>query len=363
MLTGVYDWFWDERKWLPEGYKWEDFESTESVTKPHPRDLYITPLLAMALLIFRFLFEKFIAFKLCTSLGIKNSCSKETHLSSAVKCEAVFTTNPNPDQAKIRELTKATGWSVQTVSRWFRRRRRLHNKTPLLRKATESCWRCFIYLSLFLYGGYVLIRTDWLWDTKQFLIGYIRQHNLTNEIKWYYFIELALYLQLCVTQLSDTKRKDFWQQYVHHIVTILLISGSYSSGHFRFGAVIMFIHDASDFWLEGAKVCNYAKIERLSEILFIFFALTFYATRWVYFPFWVLQTFMKENARICGSQTSYLSFPYLMLYLCFILCALHFYWGILVARMIYKFTLAGKIEKDVRSDNEDEDDSDINDTD
>jgi len=346
MFSGFHDWFWDERKWLPVGYSWDDLKSTDTITKPHPHDLYITPLLAFGIFIFRYVFENIVALRICNALGIRN-------VSNDV-CEKVFKKSRSPDQATIGELSKTTGRSSKAVTKWFRRRRKMKDKTPLLQKATESCWRCFVYLVLFLYGLVILLRTDWLWNTKQFLVGYIREHNLSTEIKWYYLIELSLYLQMLVTQLRDTKRKDFWQQYIHHLVTILLISGSYSSGHFRFGTGILFIHDASDFWLEAAKVCNYAKFERSSEVFFVLFALTFYATRWVYFPFWILQTFMRENGTICGSQTSYFSFPYLMLYLCFILCALHFYWGLLVGKMVYGFTVAGKIEKDVRSDDEGE---------
>ena len=315
MFSGLYDWFWDESKWLPVGYSWNDFKSTDTVTKPHPRDLYITPLLAFSIFIFRYVFENFVALRICKALGIQNYSNEI--------CETAFKKSRNPDNAAIAELSKITGWSTKAVTKWFRHRRKMKHKTPLMQKATESAWRCFVYLVFFVYGLTILLRTNWLWDTKQFMVGYIRQHNLTTEMKWYYFIELSLYLQMLITQLRDTKRKDFWQQYIHHIVTILLISGSYTSGHFRFGCVIMFIHDASDFWLEAAKVFNYAKMERLSEVFFVLFALTFYATRWVYFPFWILLTFMRENSEICGSQTSYFSFPYLMLYLCFILCALH----------------------------------------
>jgi hypothetical protein len=34
---------------------------------------------------------------------------------------------------------------------------------------------------------------------------------------------------------------------------------------------------------------------------------------------------------------------------------LHYYWGYLIARMIYKFAAAGKVAKDDRSDDEDSD--------
>ena len=42
--------------------------------------------------------------------------------------------------------------------------------------------------------------------------------------------------------------------FVHHLVTILLTLGSHSIDHFRVGSVIMLVHDASDVWLEAAKV-------------------------------------------------------------------------------------------------------------
>ena len=62
--------------------------------------------------------------------------------------------------------------------------------------------------------------------------------SLDNDIQNYYMIELALYLSLMCTLFignylfnsemtknpSDTKRKDFTEQVIHHIATISLIS-------------------------------------------------------------------------------------------------------------------------------------------
>ena len=72
--------------------------------------------------------------------------------------------------------------------------------------------------------------------------------------------------------------------------------------------------------------------------------------RWGFFPFWVLKTFITDNAKICGPLQSYFTFPYIFLYFCFILMILHIYWGYLIGRMIYKFAVVGKVEKDERSD-------------
>jgi len=98
--------------------------------------LYITPFLAVGIFLFRYIFENYAALRLCNALGIKN-VSNDIKLCSNVICETAFKSSTNPDQAMLRQLSKDTGWTFQAVSRWFRRRRRAKNKTPLLRKATE----------------------------------------------------------------------------------------------------------------------------------------------------------------------------------------------------------------------------------
>ncbi|XP_057306965.1 ceramide synthase 6-like [Hydractinia symbiolongicarpus] len=346
MLQAFSDWFWNYKFWLPQGFTWDDLKSSNGITRPQLSDLYIVPALTVALLVIRYFFERYIALRFCRCIGISEASNlpEPNNL-----CENTYLcVTRNPDQAKIKEISASTGWTQQRVSRWFRKRRSA-KKNTLLRKATETCWRFFIYLGFFVYGCYVLLRTDWFYDTRKWMEGYITSQSLTVEIKWYYFIELAFYLSLLIQHFYDTKRKDFWQQFVHHICTIILITGSYVIAHFRFGTVIMLLHDASDYWLESAKLANYAKTQRLCDVLFVIFAITFYLSRWVYFPVWVLRTFIMDNAKICGPLQSYFTFPYIFLYFCFILMILHLYWGYLIGRMVYKFTVAGKVEKDDRS--------------
>ena len=69
------------------------------------------------------------------------------------------------------------------------------------------------------------------------------KHTVTNDIYWYYTLELAFYFSLLVTQFFDVKRKDWLQMFVHHIVTILLLLFSYACNFTRVGAVVLFLHD------------------------------------------------------------------------------------------------------------------------
>jgi ceramide synthetase len=63
-------------------------------------------------------------------------------------------------------------------------------------------------------------------------------------------IELAFYWSLIFSQFIDVKRKDFWQMFLHHIVTIALLSFSYVVNFLRIGTLVLVIHDFGDFWLE-----------------------------------------------------------------------------------------------------------------
>jgi len=108
----------------------------------------------------------------CIYLGITNSSSK---YEPNQICEKVFkeiTTNPN--KAQVEGLTKQLEWSQQRVERWFRKRRKA-NQLPLLKKATESCWRCIFYFWLFCFGAYTILPTEWFYDTRKWMIGYIRE--------------------------------------------------------------------------------------------------------------------------------------------------------------------------------------------
>jgi hypothetical protein len=80
-------------------------------------------------------------------------------------------------------------------------------------------------------------------------------------IWWYYMISLAFYWSLTFSQFFDVKRKDFWQMFVHHIATILLLSFSWICNLHRAGSVVLVIHDAADCIVDVSIIImlNYKK--------------------------------------------------------------------------------------------------------
>jgi len=117
-------------------------------------------------------------------------------------------------------------------------------------------------------------------------------------------VELAFYWSLVFSQFIDVKRKDFWQMFVHHIATILLLSFSYIVNFVRIGSLVLVVHDCGDIWLEvlypfvfflfrfcvvcllqSAKMAKYARAQKLCDTLFGIFALVWFLTRLCYYPY------------------------------------------------------------------------------
>lgn len=124
-----------------------------------------------------------------------------------------------------------------------------------------------------------------MWDRSEFWRNYPR-HSVGNDIYWYYTIELGFYLSLFVTQFFDVKRKDFWEMFVHHIVSISLIFFTYTCNYIRVLTYVVFLHDCVDFWLELAKLGIYVKARKFSDLVFIIFTLVWFITRILVYPFW-----------------------------------------------------------------------------
>lgn len=200
-----------------------------------------------------------------------------------------------------------------------------------------------------------LKKVPWLWDTRHCWYSYPYQ-PLPSDLHYYYIVELAFYWSLIFSQFTDIKRKDFAIMFLHHTATIALLMFSYINNMVRVGTLVMCLHDASDFLLEAAKMANYAKCQRLCELLFVIFSLVFISTRLGLYPIWILNTTLFESWEIVGPYPSWWVFNLLLL----LLQLLHSFWSYLIVRTACRALARGKVLKDDQSDIEsssDEEDS------
>jgi len=245
-------------------------------------------------------------------------------------------------------LSRENKMDVDAVKKWFEDRRLL-NKPSKLSKFTETVWRFTFYLIIWVYGVVVLWNKPWLWETSQFWVNFPR-HKLTSDIYWYYLIELGFYYALLGSQFADTKRKDFWQMFVHHVVTITLLTFSYVCNFTRVGSVILLIHDSADFWIELVKYGLYTGNEVVTNIAFLFVVIVWLLTRLIIFPFRVIYSTYIEGPLIANDY----HFPayYIFNILLCMLQVMHVIWFYYICRMAYSGLVKGNIDKDDRSESD-----------
>ncbi|KAL3529363.1 hypothetical protein ACH5RR_008685 [Cinchona calisaya] len=242
-----------------------------------------------------------------------------------------------------------------------------HPKLKTLRrkkidKFKESAWKTVYGVSAEILAIYVTYNEPWFNNTRYFWIGPGDQvwpeQKMKFKLKLLYMYCGGFYFYAIFALLFwDTKRSDSVASMVHHIATILLISVSYIFRFGRVGSVVLALHEASDVFLETAKMSKYSGFNRLADILFPLFALSWLIFRLILFPFWVLRSTSYEVLYIMDNDTSILESKlyYFFNSLLFCLLALHLYWGRLMFKMVIAQIKAnGQVSDDVRSDSEGE---------
>ncbi|CAL8254288.1 unnamed protein product [Merluccius merluccius] len=294
-------------------------------------------------------FVRIIALPLSRHLGVKDRIWIQAP--SIPKLETFYKqNNRQPSQSEVVSLARQCGLSQRQIHTWFRHRRN-QDRPSNTKKFCEASWRFVFYLVAFTAGLASLIDTKWFWDYRECWNGYPKQ-PVADAHYWYYIMELGFYWSLLLCVSVDVKRKDFKEQIVHHIATIFLIGFSYCDNFLRVGTLVMLLHDSSDFFLESAKMFNYAGWRKTCDVLFVFFSFVFLVTRLVIFPGRLIHSTMVESLDYFDPFPGYFFFNALLL----VLQALHIFWAYLILCMVYKFVFLGKVEKDERSDEESEDD-------
>uniref|UniRef100_A0A2K5ZI74 Ceramide synthase 2 n=1 Tax=Mandrillus leucophaeus TaxID=9568 RepID=A0A2K5ZI74_MANLE len=327
MLQTLYDYFWWERLWLPVNLTWADLEDRDGRVYAKASDLYITLPLALLFLIVRYFFELYVATPLAALLNIKEKTRLRAPPNATLE-HFYLTSGKQPKQS---------GLSGRQVERWFRRRRN-QDRPSLLKKFREASWRFTFYLIAFIAGMAVIVDKPWFYDMKKVWEGYPIQSTIPSQY-WYYMIELSFYWSLLFSIASDVKRKDFKEQIIHHVATIILISFSWFANYIRAGTLIMALHDSSDYLLESAKMFNYAGWKNTCNNIFIIFAIVFIITRLVILPFWILHCTLVYPLELYPAFFGYYFFNSMM----GVLQLLHIFWAYLILRMAHKF-ITGKVK-------------------
>ncbi|XP_061350990.1 ceramide synthase LOH2 isoform X2 [Gastrolobium bilobum] len=223
-------------------------------------------------------------------------------------------------------------------------------------KCTESLWKLTYYATVEAYILKIIYHEPWFSNTKLYLKGW-PNHELKSPLVIYYMCECGFYIYSIAAILTwETRRKDFAVMFTHHVITVLLIGGSYLTGFFRIGSIILALHDASDVFLEAAKVFKYSGKEFGASVCFGLFAISWLILRLIFFPFWVIKATSFDLVECLNLSLSYHMFLYYVFNtLLIMLLIFHVYWWMLIFAMINRqLKNRGKVGEDIRSDSDDD---------
>mmetsp|Transcript_10474 Transcript_10474/g.18301 ORF Transcript_10474/g.18301 Transcript_10474/m.18301 type:complete len:315 (+) Transcript_10474:3-947(+) len=229
-----------------------------------------------------------------------------------------------------------------------------------LKKWNESFWKMSIFLSFTILALAISVGELWFWDTRYFWLGCNQfPCNLTvsRGLLVFYCIETGFYIQaIHFLAVHEVRRKDWLECMIHHCAAVALLFYSYSVNFTRVGVMIMLVHDASDIFLEAAKLARYAKAQVLATGLFVVFAIIWVITRNVIFPFVLIRSTMTETLHYAHLNNISAEPHYTVLNSMLILLEiLHMYWTYLIFKIIWRQVKGGDA-RDIREDDSDNDD-------
>ncbi|KAF2071714.1 hypothetical protein CYY_006975 [Polysphondylium violaceum] len=236
----------------------------------------------------------------------------------------------------------------------------INMRKSFLPRFLENGWYSLYYIVFFTFGSYVYSKEPWsIFPTMNIWLGWPCQ-PFTTLFRTYYLLELAFYLHCTIALFFETRRKDFYQMLTHHVATFFLVGASYWYRYHRIGIAILWIHNISDIFLYSAKAINYVQKDTknktlfiMSETFFVLFAVSFFFTRLLFFPFTLVKTTLFEAYYVSVSFPLFYPTNVALLTLLF----LHMFWFYLILRIVYSKFSQGSQFDDIRSDSEEEVDS------
>lgn len=158
------------------------------------------------------------------------------------------------------------------------------NSTKLIKFAQQG-WNLIYYAVFWSIGVKILSGYPdpiWSFNIRQYWAGY-PQDSIPNLTKFYYLSQAAFWLHSMIVLNIEKHRKDHYQMLTHHVVTTLLICGSYALNITGIGSAIHTTMDFCDILLCISKMLNYLEAGLACDITFTVFMVSWVITRHIIF--------------------------------------------------------------------------------
>ncbi|KAH3783049.1 hypothetical protein DPMN_160976 [Dreissena polymorpha] len=321
---------------------WRDLDNKPGSGLYYPKiqDLHLGVGLGVLMVILRYLLEIFVIIPMGHKLGVRRK--KHVYVEPYEKLEAVYGKKSKMDGDAIHALSKQLDLSTRQIEVWFRKKRKNDAPVPI-KKFCDNTWLFLFYSCSFIYGINVMWSKPWLWKTKECWYDWPVQ-PVTDDVFWYYQLEVAFYWGSLFTLFTDHKRKDFIVMTLHDLSTLALLYFSWMVNLVRIGTLVLVIHDAADPWLSLAKMGIYLHNKTLADLTFIVFALLWFTTRCFLFPYLVILWTCLE---IFAQVFAFIDEPFFVYYFLnaflLVIQLLNIMWTFSVVKIMYNIITKGEV--------------------
>ncbi|AAS51714.1 ADL206Wp [Eremothecium gossypii ATCC 10895] len=134
----------------------------------------------------------------------------------------------------------------------------------------EQSWSMLYYTASWVTGFYLYYHSPYFLNCDHIYLNWPHD-KMAGVFKVYYLVQIASWLQQIIVLNVEEKRKDYWQMFAHHIITVALTTGSYYYYFNRIGHVILIIMDVVDILLSSAKILKYCGFSVACDYMFVVF--------------------------------------------------------------------------------------------
>lgn len=148
---------------------------------------------------------------------------------------------------------------------------------------SEQAWLVIYYVVFWFLGLYIYYTSPAYLNLHELWADWPNR-EMAGLMKGYILAQLAFWLQQILVINIEDRRKDHWQMFTHHIITVSLMYASYRYGFTRVGNLVLVLMDVVDLFFPSAKCLKYLGYNTLCDWMFGVFMFSWIVARHILYP-------------------------------------------------------------------------------
>ena len=123
-------------------------------------------------------------------------------------------------------------------------------------KCVTNLFKCF-YFSVMQVYGFVFVLSDQPYHAPSiggekswnFIYKGYPYFEITPYMKYFYLVDLSYHVESWLHHVLSPPKNDFVEMFLHHLIIVVLLAGSYLTNLMNGGIPVMMVMDHADIWI------------------------------------------------------------------------------------------------------------------